>query len=735
MFEQDVISTFSDRWYMLAETRPRLSPHAHVTRQAYGPHLAYIVEEPASGNYYRLSESAWYFLGLLDGTRTVQDAWDSANALLGDEAPTQRECLDLLSQLQLFGLLMGDQPIAADMTLERRAEVRRQRLAKRTGRWLFYSVPLFNPEPLLQRHRVLVRLLFSRFMLVVWLAVVATGLLFALSNARQLGGEFNLAAMLKPGGLLIMGLVFLALRAMHEMGHAAACKAMGGRSTEIGVILIVFLLPLPYCDATSAWRFPEIWRRVLVSAAGVMVELFIAAIAAVIWATTEENLLIHSLCYQVMFLSSITTFLFNLNPLLRYDGYYILSDVTGVSNLAMRSRELVKYLVERFVFGIRGLRPPRIRDRTEAWVLGLFALASTPYRLLISLTILLIIASRYTTLGLVLAVVAGCVWLIWPMLKGIGYLASSPKLIGRRMRAITIVGGFVLVVSVLLGAIPMPAGGYASGVVEPMVRRPLRAVEPGIVARVLVEPGRMVRAGEPVFVLENEETTAALAGAKARLEQASAELDQAQVESAAKSRIARERLHVARATAEHAQRRVEDLVIRAPAAGRLVPASGTASDLRNLPGHYVQRGTLLGSIATTDTLVVRALVSDRQQAYLFPAGFDAQRERRSPRAKIRVRGRAGRVIPAAITRVQGAGMRTLETPALSARAGGDVLMDPTNPKRTLVPHFTIELVPAGDDAVLHAGLRARVRIGIGSRPLIVQWWRRARQYLSGRLGR
>src|SRR5262245_25835270 len=176
ILREDVTSSFSDLWYRLGATRPRLSPHARVTRQRFGAHASYIVEDPASGNYYRLSEPAYFFIGLLDGRRTVNDAWEACNAQLGDDAPTQRECVELLSRLQLYGCLSGDLPLAPDMVELRRREARQRRVQRRTGRGVSMTIPLFNPEPMLERCKHLLALLFSTWGAAAWLIVVGFAL-------------------------------------------------------------------------------------------------------------------------------------------------------------------------------------------------------------------------------------------------------------------------------------------------------------------------------------------------------------------------------------------------------------------------------------------------------------------------------------------------------------------------------------------------------------------------------
>lgn len=732
MFKGDPGSTFSDNWYRVGPLRPRLNPHAQIIRQDQGGRAVYIVEDPAGGQFYRLSPPAYFFLGLLDGRRTVNEAWDACNAQLGDDAPTQRECTDLLGKLQLYGLLDGGLPLAADMVLERKRQVRAKRLLKRTGRWMVFTLPLLNPEPWLQRFEHLIRPFYSRWGFAVWCVVVAAGLWGLISRWSELGNELNFAELLDPANLVWLSLLFVALRAAHELGHATACKAMGGRSTEIGLMLIAGVIPLPYCDATSAWRFPEVWRRVVVSAAGMYVEVFLAAVAAIIWATTDPGR-VHALAYNMMLVAGFTTIVFNANPLLRYDGYYILSDVAGAPNLAQRSREFWTFVIERGAFGVRGTRPPAVRGRGEAWLLGVYGLLSQPYRIFITCSILLLISSMYLTVGLLLAVVLAAAWLVWPMLKGLAYLAASPRLVGRRGRAIGLTASIALVLVVGLGVVPAPAAGYASAVLGPSAEAGLRATEDGFVRRVLVRIGDHVEAGQPVVELENPELERDLAIAEAQLERARAERDAAMLREPGERRVADARVESAEAMVARARARVEALMVRAPISGRLAASGGSGRQFEQCEGMFAQRGGLLAMIVAAEPPVVRAVVSDRERAYIFRDG-DADPDGPWPRPTVRVRGDAGRELPASIVRVVPAGSRDVPDRSLLTLAGGDVLPDPEDPdqRRTLVPHFIVELTADGLAERPTLGRRAMVRFGVEPEPLASQWWRRARQFLSAK---
>ena len=733
---EEVGATFSDIWYRVAESRPRLTPHANIIRQRYGPTIAYIVEDPASGQYYRLSESAYFFVGLLDGRRTVDDAWNACNAQLGDEAPTQRECVQLLSQLQLFGLLLGDNELAADMVLERKLKARETRVKRRTGMWVFWNIPLYNPEPFLDRHRRVVELIFSRWGALVWLVTMSVAAYLLIRSAGRFGDEFAGLLALDPRGMAAMGAVFLVLRAIHEMGHAAACKAMGGRSTEIGVIMIAGVLPLPYCDATTAWRFARTWPRVLVSAAGVIVESLVAAIAGIYWALADPAVspTLVGIAYQVMIISGVSTLLFNLNPLLRYDGYYILSDLVGSPNLSQRSRDLLRFLIERYLFGLKSSQPPRVRDRTEATVLTVFGLLSTPYRIFIGLSIVLLIMDRYAAFGLLLGGMMAAMWLVWPVLKVIGYLASSPKLLGRRGRACLVTMTVVGIPLVGLGLVPVSSAEYAPAIGEAKHAAPLRAGESGFVRSIAVRAGRHVAKGDPVVTLQSPGLQAEAARLGAQLDRAQRQVDEAMSGPALDFEVALAARQQLQLQYDRVAQRLDALVLRAPISGVVAPSDGTAVDFDNIVGRYLPHGALIGFVSSPE-LVVRALVPDRSYAHILA---DAEP---SPNVTVRVRGHAGQSVRGTITSRATMGTRDLQNPAYARLTAGSIAVKPSQSGRLVAmeTHWLIEIEAdeSTDNPVSSAqpGVRARVRFGLSREPLAAQLFRRGTQYLDARLHR
>jgi putative peptide zinc metalloprotease protein len=738
LLQEEVSSSQSDLWYRVGPTKPRLAVHANIIRQSLGDRTVFVLEDPASTQYFRLSEAAYWWLGLLDGKRTVHEAWTIAGTQLGEHAPTQRECVELLARLQFFGLLEGDGPVASDMVAQRHAQHAATKRQRRLGMGISLTVPLFNPEPFLEATKALWKAFYSWIGLALWTILVGVALYCVFSKPDALFSQFN--RVLDPANLAWMGLILIFLRAWHELGHAAACKALGARTTEVGIMLVMFVFPFPYCDATTAWRLPETRKRIIVSAGGVYFETILAALAAILWWKSEPGLL-RTLSYNTMLLSGLTTFVFNLNPLLRYDGYYILADLTGIANLWQRSRDLLTFLIEKYAFGVKALKPPLITTTREFWFVLIYAILSVPYRLLVTFTIVFIIWSNptYMTLGAVLAVLAAVMFIFLPVGKGFTYLFGSIKLMGQRPRAFAVCAVTLLAIFISVGIIPAPSAGYAPAVIRAQREEPVRVGEAGFVEQIHAHAGARINKGDPLFTLRNPEVTANLALAQASYAEALARLDDAASESPTQRQIEERTVETAEAELTRARQRVAELTVRAPIDGTLTPLGGTPIDLENLPGRFLQRGALVGFITTPDDLLIRAVVSDRDQAYLFPMGEKTPLRTDSSQgvsASFRVRGQAAIAFDAAIVRFPSQGSRTLEAQSLSAQAGGDIVLDPTDQKNetTLDPQFVVDLRPTDPSAAqrLKPGQRAQVRFATPPRPLLVQWWRRLSQSFAER---
>jgi putative peptide zinc metalloprotease protein len=396
-------SLFSPLWYRIAGLHPQLRPDVRVQRQQYRDQRWHLLVGTASGRMFRVNDQAYQFVGRCDGRKSVQEIWDTLLAQAGDDAPTQDEVIAVLNQLDGQGLLsyevVPDAAALADSANER-SRRRRQAFVNPFA----MRVPLGNPTALLRRLEFLGPVLLNRLALWAWLAMIAVAAATAAAHGSELAAHAA-AHLATPRFLLISWLCYPPIKLLHELGHGLAVRRWGGEVREAGFSLLV-LIPAPYVDASASAAFRERRHRIVVGAIGIMIELAIAAVALAVWLNVQPGL-VRDIAFATAFIASVSTLLFNGNPLLNFDGYYVLGDAIDVPNLGPRSRGWWGGALMRLALGDAGTPQPRLARGERKWLV-LYAPLSLAYRLFVSLLIVLWIAAH----SLLLAA-AGAAFIAW----------------------------------------------------------------------------------------------------------------------------------------------------------------------------------------------------------------------------------------------------------------------------------------------------------------------------------
>ncbi|MBU6402477.1 MAG: biotin/lipoyl-binding protein, partial [Verrucomicrobia bacterium] len=476
----------------------------------------------------------------------------------------------------------------------------------------------------------------------------------------------------------------------------------------------------PYMDATSSWGFRSRWRRMLVGAAGMLVELFVAAIATFIWANTGPGTP-HNLAYNMMFVASVSTLLFNGNPLLRYDGYYMLSDLLEIPNLYQRAALQLRYWAERYLFGIRRAENPAHSRREATW-LSVYGVASYIYRVIVFGGILLFVADRFLIFGILMAVACAISWVLVPIGRLIYYLATSPQLERQRNRAIVVSAGIALGLLGWLELIPFPAHFRAPGLLEAQNKVVEVNDAPGTVVAVLATPGSRVKAGQPLVRLQNRELDLQLEAARARRAEVQALIRESLEDNAVNLAPLQKQLASASDQIQRLERDEAAQVVKARQAGIWV-----APEVKHYVGRWLPRGADLGLVLDPSSFYFTATVAESDVSPLFGREFHNE--------NVRLRGQAGELLTVTGLKIIPAGQTNLPSAALGWRGGGEVpvsLSDPTG-RRTMEPFFEIRaaIQPRPDVALLH-GRSGKIRFDLPAEPLLHQWIRRLRQVLQRR---
>ena len=699
----------SAAWYRVAGLRARLDERAAVVRQVVRGKVWHVLSDPGSGRQLRLNPPAYAFAARCDGSTSVDQVWHSLIERMGDAAPSQDDILHLLAHLQRAGLMRFDSAPNLAAMFERRGEDQRQRRRA----WinpLALKLRLFDPTRLIDRIEPRLRFLFSAPVLALWAAAVAlAGLGCALDFAALRGAAAQLDA---PRSVLLLWLCYPPIKALHELAHALAVRRFGGAVREAGITLLLFT-PAPYVDASAASAFKRRRERIIVSAVGIMLELAIAALAAGIWLLVEPGL-VRDCAFVTLFICSVSTLLFNGNPLLRFDAYFVLCDALDLPNLAQRSDAWWAATLRRLLLGEAGMAANLFAPGEHKWLIFHAPLAWV-YRTALLVTLVLSLGAKSWLIGAALGVGLS-VWLLARPASAFARMVGSTLPAAARRRALGLAGTALACAATFLFAVPLPSSTVAQGVVWPPERAQVRAETAGFVDALAVDdasdvvPGQtLLRLAEPALGADYERQQSQLTGHKAR--QYTALLRDPLAAANIAIDIERTEAELARTAQQLAQ-----LEVRGGSGGRLVLPHAA-----DLPGSYAARGAMLGYILAPGPANVRAVLSE-DDAQLVHA--------RAQRVELRLAEAAADVLPATLEREPPAATRSLPSAALGERAGGRFATDPADRDglRTIDPVFLLDVaVPAA--LPQRIGGRVWLRFDLGHEPLGTRWLRRMRQLM------
>jgi len=714
-------SLFSASWYRVAEVKPRLRSHAIIHRHRYRGAIWYVLQDRTTGRFHRFSPTAHLVIGLMNGQRSLREIWNIACTRLGDDAPTQDEVIQILASLHRADVLQTDAAPDIRELHERHVKQQKLKLRQYVMNPLALRIPVFDPERLLQRLQPLSRVLFGWPGAVLWLALMGYALSLGASNWDELTRGIS-DRLLAADNLLLMALVFPVAKLVHEFGHALAVKARGGEVHEMGFMLLVFM-PAPYVDASASLAFRSKAQRMLVGAAGMLSELALAALAMIVWVNVEPGLT-RAVAYNVMVVAGVTTLVFNANPLLRFDGYYILSDWLEIPNFGQRANNYLGHLVKRYAFGVKTSKPEDAAPGERPWFV-FYAIVSFCYRMLVTVGIALLVAQQYFLIGVLLAIWSLYSSLIQPVAKKIAYLFNSTELRGHRAQALLTTGMVCALLVGIIGWVPAPSWTRTEGVAVVPEHAQVRALADGFVKQVVARPNTAVRKGELLVVTEDPELLSKVAVLEAQWREQQARYAAAAGDRVQMNVVRDEMQHIA-ARLTSARLRARELEIRSPRDGLFLMADAT-----DLPGRFVRRGDVIGFAVDAGQLAVQVVV---------PQGEVDLVRQMTRRVELRRVERLDEVVPATVKRAVPAATNQLPNMALSAQGGGEITLDAGSPRDASRPGelkassslFLFELEMAADSRPTGIGSRIYAKFEREPEPLAAQWYRAVRGVLLKR---
>ncbi len=487
----------------------RKRPDLTARKQQYLGRSYWVVKEPVGLNYFRFQEEEYAILNMLDGDTSLDEIKERFEAQFPPQKITLEELQQFLGMLHRSGLVIAGVGGQGHQLLKRGRERRfKERLAAASN-VLCIRFKGFDPERILNGLYPWFRWCFSP-------AMVTLSLLLALAALTLVLVEFDVFRSKLPGfyqffspaNALWLAIVLGATKVIHEFGHGLSCKHFGGECHEIGVMFLV-LTPCLYCNVSDSWMLPSKWKRAAIGAAGMYVEVVLASIATFLWWFSDPDTTLSNICLNIMFISSVSTILFNGNPLLRYDGYYVLADLMEIPNMRQKATTILSRKMAHWLLGIEPPEDPFLPERNQM-LFALYSVAAAVYRWFILASILWFLYHvfkpyKLQVLGHILVMVSLYGLVAMPLYKVYKFFYTPGRI--EKVKKPRMYTSLSVLVALLLAVafLPLPYAVMCPLHIQPRGAEPIYVTVPegGLLEEVLVEAGQFVSAGTALARLSN----------------------------------------------------------------------------------------------------------------------------------------------------------------------------------------------------------------------------------------
>jgi putative peptide zinc metalloprotease protein len=442
------------------QVRIRIRSDLGIAPQKYEGKTYYVVKDPVSLRYYRFEEQEHFIIQKMNGRSTLDETQKEFEKRFRPKRLTLEDLEHFAQQLLTAGLAHNESPKAGTQLYDRRKKRKRNELLQYVTNILYIKIPVFDPDKLLDRMLPPLRWIFTTWFFALSCGVMLGAVILVLTHFEAFVSKLpDSHTFFQFGTLMNLWFALGLVKVIHEFGHGLSCKAFGGEVHEMGALFLC-LSPCLYCNVSDAWTLPNKWRRIIISFAGIYVELIIAAFATFYWWNSKPGEFWNELSLSLMIVCSVSTILFNANPLMRFDGYYVMADWLEIPNLRDRSNRFLSRLVQEHCLGIE-VQPEPYMSTARKIGFVTYAITSYIYRWVITFSILIFFTKFLTPYGLqsigyMIAVAAAASMVGWPVFrlgKAIHRRGRLPDMKSNRVTACVLV---VLALVLAFLFLPLP---------------------------------------------------------------------------------------------------------------------------------------------------------------------------------------------------------------------------------------------------------------------------------------
>src|SRR3954453_12391408 len=484
----------------------RKRPDLKARQQRYQGRLYWVVKDPVGLQYYRFEEEEYAILQMLDGESSLDEIAERFEREFPPQTIRTEELQQFIGMLHRSGLVITDAPGQGQQLVKRRAEKTKQERLPTPTNILSLRFKGVGPERFFNFIYPYIRWFFSVPAMLVCITIGLSALTLIVVQFDFFHSRLpDFHSFFKAQNWLWLGLTLCITKILHEFGHGLSCKHFGGECHEIGVMFLV-LTPCLYCNVSDSWMLPNRWHRAAIGAAGMYVELILASICTFIWWFTSPGP-VNYICLNVMFISSVSTLMFNANPLLRYDGYYILSDILEIPNLRQKASKILNRKLGAWCLGLEKPEDLLLPQRKQ-WLFATYTIASAIYRWVVTFSILYFLNRVFQPYGLKVlgqAIALGSIYglIIQPMWNVYKFF-SVPGRLGK-VKSLRIYATLSVITAAIVGIgfLPLPSHVYCPLEVQARGADSVYVSVDGILEKTFVGAGDVVTKGQLLAQLKS----------------------------------------------------------------------------------------------------------------------------------------------------------------------------------------------------------------------------------------
>lgn len=604
---------------------PALRGDLVVTQQMFEGRSYYVVKDPISLQYFRMTAEDYFLATLLDGKRTfakVRELYIARHRhVLLEYSPEElnERVLRFANDLALMQFLtVQGQRLKARYEAVKKNKAKKPFLYNLANQIFFIRFSLFDPDRIFGKMAKPLWWMWTKATLWISSVIILLAVVVFLRNHTQVGSA--LGNLFSFHNVLLMWITTFFIKSIHELGHGLTCKHFGGEVHEVGVMSLVFT-PYFFVNVSDCWVMPNRMHRMLVSAAGIYVELILASFATFLWAIVQPGAM-KDLLFNVIFIASVSTIMFNANPLMRFDGYYIMTDLIEVPNLQSKSRALIQHQLNRLLFGASNKEGALSRlplPKKRFWLFYTYAILSWIYGYYVIYKLAVFMAPHLKPFGLEglsdwFSALALTSWVVMPLIayfKTLGLKREDWNPQGR-LRRLAMIGAVIFGIFGAACFFPVELTIKRAGAVQLAEPDEIRSETAGFIEEIFVKEGDKLAPGQPVARLRNRDTEHLLVATEARFKMAEADVQRAVgLDKPSDLKAAQSVRAGLEAKLKDARRDVENLTLRTKTGGTVL-----TPNLEMRLGVPLKTNEVLCQIAQLDPMRIKVALGEKQVRYV-----------------------------------------------------------------------------------------------------------------------